>query len=546
MTLPEEFCAAISNQVPGRPSRVPVPARQRLEAGAMLLLALAVGGSLGCGRSSSKATLPPAPPPTPSKTAQPIAPGLIVYLDTSKSMAGFARTEQTPFARVLKTLRALDLGLVPEAAVMVRRVDASVGDVVPASELAEAAHNPSRFSGSETDLAGAFAAFSTPLKGASGPSRYHVLLTDGVQSTASGRHALDCARGSDEVCVRRQIDGLLKNDWSGVILAVRSPFRGTFYSELPKDPLKPKSRVFPVDTGTDSADGRPLYIYVFSPEMEGAGRVVNAMISSLREADIPVQAIPLSMPIVSRPCRLEFLPALKEEKEPGKGKRLTDIRLLENESRRVTVRLETKLPSNLWVNGPRLHVECEWQNGLDKLVSRGPVPNPGAPQTKEADAANRRPEEYLVWDVRRVYLEPAPADSNSAPHLAAQSSVSRNTSPSPAPSASGSKDVGKCPEIMFAPGATSDSRGWIFSTRASWPEKGREPAWAIYRVEARIPSLGEGPALPWEAWSTDDDTVSSNVNRTLNLKTSLGELWKMNRLRDQVVVDATIQIGPSN
>ncbi len=54
----------------------------------------------------------------------------------------------------------------------------------------------------------------------------------------------------------------------------------------------------------------------------------------------------------------------------------------------------------------------------------------------------------------------------------------------------------------------------------------------------------EKTAPPWvSAWSTNSDTVAENANKTLNLDTSLANLWNNAELKNYPVAEVFIRIG---
>src|SRR5688572_17348508 len=87
---------------------------------------------------------------------------LVVYLDTSASMAGYVsadRAGQTVFSRSLQELRNFITIITPPLDVVVKRVDSTVSEGYPDSYLSEASLNRDVFTGKETDLPGAISLF---------------------------------------------------------------------------------------------------------------------------------------------------------------------------------------------------------------------------------------------------------------------------------------------------------------------------------------------------------------------------------------------------
>src|SRR5690349_10925882 len=151
---------------------------------------------------------------------------LVVYLDTSASMAGYVTKDgQSIFGKTLRELRyATGTFGNSDAKVLVRRVAADVGPALTDMELTNASQDQNIYRGGETNLAGAITTFKSPT--AAGKSveqnanaevslsepakpgpipKFHVLVTDGVQSTRQGGATHDCAAGSDQFCVRQKV-----------------------------------------------------------------------------------------------------------------------------------------------------------------------------------------------------------------------------------------------------------------------------------------------------------------------------------------------------
>ena len=146
-------------------------------------------------------------------TSEPIptTDNLVVYLDTSASMAGYvspngktafaATPDGTIFSKTLLELRNVITSLSPQPQVVVRKVDAEVSAPSFSDlDLSKASLDRSFYNGRETNLAGAIKSFAETLdKNADdkSPPRFHILVTDGVQSADKNNAALNCAQGSD-------------------------------------------------------------------------------------------------------------------------------------------------------------------------------------------------------------------------------------------------------------------------------------------------------------------------------------------------------------
>src|SRR6185369_4414574 len=210
--------------------------------------------------------------PPPATTEE-----LVVYLDTSASMAGYVtRDGQSIFGKALRELRyATGTFGNSDVKVSVRRIASDVGPALTDMELTSASQDQNLYRGGETNLAGAISAFKNPTRvngtkqsahASASPSddpeaepipKFHILVTDGVQSTKQGSATHDCTAGSDQFCVRQKIGELLGNKWGGCILGLRADFHGKVYSEVNRSAI-------PYETRTnDPATFRPFYLYIF-------------------------------------------------------------------------------------------------------------------------------------------------------------------------------------------------------------------------------------------------------------------------------------------
>src|SRR6185369_11761275 len=198
------------------------------------------------------------------------------------------RDGQSIFGKTLRELRyATGTFGNSNAKVLVRRIASDVGPALTDMELTTASQDQNVYRGGETNLAGAISSFvlssqsapkittvaaSTEAPDESQPiPRFHILVTDGVQSTKQGNATHDCASGSDQFCVRQKIGELLKKKWGGCVLGIRAVFRGKVYSEVSK-------AGFPYETRpNDPATFRPFYLYIFSPDPNALDSLVNSL-----------------------------------------------------------------------------------------------------------------------------------------------------------------------------------------------------------------------------------------------------------------------------
>ncbi len=248
------------------------------------------------------------PPPAVETTNE-----LVVYLDTSASMAGYVTKDgQSIFGKTLRELRhATGTFANSDAKVLVRRVASDVGPALTDMELTSASQDQNIYSGGETNLAGAIVSFKTPpapvsktpveaantkVSDSEKPQpipRFHILVTDGVQSTKQGNATHDCGAGSDQFCVRQKIGELLQANWGGCILGIRADFHGKVYSEVNRSAI-------PYDTRTtDPTTFRPFYLYVFSPDPQALDALVKSLKERLRPLvanSEPIRELNLSFP----------------------------------------------------------------------------------------------------------------------------------------------------------------------------------------------------------------------------------------------------------
>jgi len=283
---------------------------------ALGLLSLAVSGLLfnACTRKPD----PPAwkdviteasDPAAAEKPAPKTANLLVVYLDASGSMAGYVspdRQGQTVYSRSLQELRNFVSLISPPIDVAVRRVESQVSGIYPDSYLSDASINQGVYTGQETDLAGAVGLFERGVEtkaesaatGGNGgrhekvgareeneededepppPARFHVLVTDGVQSRVERTADASCLAGSDQVCVRKRLLALLDKGWGGYVIGLRSEFRGKVHSEIVRG-----TSIAYESKRRDPQSFRPFYIYLFSPDRAALDKLIGVLLDRLR------------------------------------------------------------------------------------------------------------------------------------------------------------------------------------------------------------------------------------------------------------------------
>jgi hypothetical protein len=432
---------------------------------------------------------------------------LIIYLDTSASMAGYVTKDgQSIFGKTLRELRfATGTFAGSDAKVLVRRIASDIGPALADMELTSASRNQNIYRGGETNLASAIQSFRIPTNPVSNAEaeatnakasasdshkqepipRFHILVTDGVQSTRQGGATGNCASGSDQFCVRQKIGELLQAKWGGCILGIRADFHGNVYSEVSRSAI-------PYETHTnDPASFRPFYLYVFSPDPQALDSLVASLKQRLRglvPKSEPIRELNLSFPYATGPAEFEATVA-KEAR--GFIERTTD---------------RGGPPAKLTL---RVDVDTEKSGAKPfSILAKLPWSDHALDTANEAELA-----QLLTWKVADVY--PAQADS-----------------------------VGKrFPQVKIAQ-THVDSPGQItIDATAGFASGTGEPSWRIYRIEARL-NLNQSSPSWIKDWSVDLDTTREVGNRTFNLETALLNLWNASTTKDQVVAEAYLRIGP--
>jgi hypothetical protein len=474
---------------------------------AVALISLFAFVSGGCGRPDAvdweAAGVSAAPTPAPSP--RPTSDRLVVYLDTSASMAGYvSQNGQNVFGATLRALRDTVTSFKNPLDVVVRDVDISVKSPDPDGALAlqKASINPKIYGGGETDLAGAIGEFSAnPGRekivpagdGEAAPedapplARIHILITDGVQSKKS--QTGKCLKGSDPTCVREKIINLLKADWGAYIIGMRSQFHGTIYSEI-------TGAKIPFNSNDNRPQTfRPFYLYVFSPDRAALDEFIGSLREKLRAVAPPdtLRVLALTSPYSDAGVKAEAVVPKESEESFELG-----------EQEESPPRLTLGVDPNTTDASPvplTVAVEVPWsKNVLDS----------GSKQELAG---------VLAWDVTRVY----PAE--------------------------GAADGGKrypVVKVKSESGVTLDSRGRLpVQLSVGWPRSTESPAWGVYRLRGRL-DFGEGKdPLPWiRQWSTDLDTTVDRGDRTLNLESILTSLLRNPVLEQQPVAEVYMRVGP--
>jgi len=424
---------------------------------------------------------------------------LVVYLDSSESMKGYVAQVggETTFSRTLQELRNFITLVNPPLDVLVRRVDVSIGEPLNNTVLSRASVDQSFFNGRDTNLAGAFDSFKQAISGGTTaaqpapPARFHILVTDGVQSTSSQSLSLACTAGSDQLCVRKKIFELMDSGWGGCVIALRSEFNGRIFSEVNRASGRPS--VVPYEHNPDDPQTlRPFYLYVFSPEREALEPFVSTLLERLKPLASgrtdSLRVLPLSFHYADAATRAEYL--TPHQNRP-RGILVRQGGRADIPEFTVEVDLET---SSTGAQPVAIAIAIPWsqdllgvgsQDEFVRMISWGLTPvHPPKPDQKE-----RYPE------ITFVRAEP---DATGRPvvHLTAQ---------------------------------------WL-------PNQVGDTCWRGYRLEGRLRPSQQTPDWIRE-WSTNLDTTRESGNRTLYLESTLLGLWRNPMIEGQLVAEAIIVAG---
>jgi len=431
---------------------------------------------------------------------------LVVYLDTSASMAGYVTKDgQSIFGKTLRELRyATGTFGNSDAKVLVRRIASDVGPALTDMELTSASQDQNIYRGGETNLAGAITSFKLPAAPAKPPEqsankqvslsdgpkvepipKFHVLVTDGVQSTRQGSATHECAAGSDQFCVRQRIGELLQAGWGGCILGLRADFHGKVYSEVNRAAIPYETRT------SDPKTFRPFYLYIFSPDAPALDSLVNSLKERLRPLlpqSEPIRELNLSFPYATGAT--EFDVAV-----PKDSKSFID-----------RSKDHSAPPSKL-----TLHVDVDTEKSGAKpfsILAKLPWSNHALDTANETELT-----QFLSWSVERVY----PPDGKTSGQ--------------------------RFPEIKILQ-THVDAPGQItIDATAGYPTGTAKPSWCAYHLRAKLNLNQSSPA--WiKDWSIDLDTTREVGNRTFNLETALLGLWNASDTKERTVAEAYIRIGP--
>lgn len=415
---------------------------------------------------------------------------LVIYLDTSGSMAGYVAPDgQTIFGQTLQQLRIVAGTTFNDAPVrvLVRSVDSVVGPPLPEGELSTASQNQGFYRGGETNLAGAISLLGRGLSDQStAPARFSILVTDGVQSTNARNDSHGCAAGSDQFCVNQKIRELLDKGWGVCVLGVRSDFRGKIYSEVNRN-----QSIAYQTRDSEPSKFRPFYLYLFSPERKSLDKLVKAIKDRLR-AIVPKDDSLRQLNLTSAYAEGETIAELTIPQSSAGELKKGSQRSVEMAPPRFTliVNLETAK------SGPKpfnISLKIPWSNqALDT-----------APSQELA--------RIMRWEVIPVW-----------PEMVNQSE--------------------RYVEVKIAKQVVEADGTSTLLLSAGWPPGTAERQWRAYLLVGRLDLEKANPS--WiQQWSTNLDTSTNAANRTFEIEKALLSLWKNPILEKQVICESYLLVG---
>jgi hypothetical protein len=465
--------------------------RMKVVVAALLVACSAIAGCEDCPKPH-KITAPKLANKGEATDAPPTANQLVVYLDTSASMAGYVTDgsgAETTYSRALQELRNFVTLINPPLEVSVRRVEARIGEPLNNTTLSQASVDRRLFSGTDTDLAGAFDALSAVADGDGRPARFHVLVTDGVQSTSQQRPEFACNSGSDQLCVRKKIFDLLNKGWGGCVVALRSEFHGNIYSEINRARRRPSVLRFDSVAGQPETF-RPFYLYIFSPDRGALEQFVSTLIARLKpltgEGGDSLRVLPLTLLYADGQTKAEAF-------VPESSARLLVVRKEASEEMpEFTVSVDTSTAQA----GPQtffLLIDVPW---VENVRSSGTA---------------QELSELIRWELVPVYPEKLNGKS-------------------------------RYPEVKIVGSKVGDDGRITLQATAAWPAAVGSLCWRGYRLEGHLQPEALTPQ--WVgAWSTDLDTTTATATKTLYLESGLLGLWRNSVLSNQLVAEASILAG---
>lgn len=418
---------------------------------------------------------------------------LVVYLDASASMAGYVSPNgrsafavspdgSTLFSKTLLELRNVVTMLGDQPQVVIRRVDSDVSAPSFSDlDLSRAAVDRSIYNGSETDLAGAVAKFGEPLELNTDEERvpkFHILVTDGVQSSKLNNTASSCAKGSDSFCVKKQILGLINKGWGGTVIGLRSEFDGNIYREI-------SGGSFLYSSGRNGDKFRPFYLYIFSPDRAALDQFTDLLRGRLSrlEGGIGLRQFSLTSEYTTEISSIE----VTHEKST---KRLLRIAPVKRKTGAI----------------PCLTVESHLDTEKDGLQQFSVTVAPAWSQSALATGDQKELASMIRWE-----LKPIDSQNEDARH-----------------------------RYPLLKKVTSSDYTLTFET--GWDKGAGDTGWRVYHLIGWLNT--EMPAPPWvSAWTTNLDSTADQANKTLNIESSLGGLWKNPVNERHPVAEVIFRVG---
>jgi hypothetical protein len=282
--------------------------------------------------------------------------------------------------------------------------------------------------------------------------------------------------------VKKQLLELINNGWGGAILGLRSEFQGNVYSEI-------THKAVPFSSGKDPSKFRPFYLYIFSPDRAALDKLVD----SLRQ----------QLAVLGREDALRQY-ALTTDYTNGAGsvevnqdkqtKDLLEVRkenVKEGENARLTVRIDL----NTARKGEQEFSITVKPNWMAHALAAG-----------SPDELART----ISWDLILI-------DGDKE------------------------KEKFRYPNFKLVKQEFKDGNAEL-TFKAGWTKEPGTRAWRMYRLVGRLDTDKIAPA--WvENWSTDMDTSTETANRTLNLKSSLANLWNNAALKNYEVAEVWVRVG---
>jgi hypothetical protein len=430
----------------------------------------------------------------------------MIYLDTSESMKGFA-VQDGQYEKALWELRTLLNKQNTQVYLVGNNVDASARSV---EVIGEAGRNRNLYVMDQDNLAAAIARFNRSNtnsgedssqvnsadkdKNVASASGIHVLITDGVQSLYQQSSTEGCDQGADWICVKQELQALLHKGWAGCVIGIRSQFDGLIFPE--KDGRRGR---FPYkSTQSNLQTFRPFYFYLFSPSRKQLAEFVTQLRKKLSE-----NLIKHSYEMAELTSLASIVPVTIIDKKYTKNERLA-----------VTEEQVTNDPK--FQNYSRLTIYTTVQTG--------------EPYSLTVDIASQASDETseVTWKLVPV-------------HFGAMKPGKKPLE----------RDVAlRYPEMkLIRDQATTEElcvkiKDGVCSLQMAigWPDEPGTTGWRVYRLDGFTNSTNP---LDWiQKWSTNDDTVRNQANRTLFLDKMVGELWETSPSKDNKILELYLWVGP--